>query len=165
MTHARVTEICRTVRDELLADEARELGAGFPRHWPREEWPSAINCGWCGLFAEVVVERCVEAGILDAFECDSADRLAQEIRVRRGVTFGGRHYDAEALEGVDDWPELPCFDRWKTQIVRVRTPEEERRGDEIAASMFRDIRSALAASSGPICDAIRAKWKAEEAKP
>lgn len=97
------------VRDSLLA-EMRAEGpdqylyggdvTGFPLPWD-------INNGWCETYGEMVRERLPEA------ECAWLDELTDDDTVPNHyvVIYRGRYYDAECVDGVTDWRNLPpCLD-------------------------------------------------------
>lgn len=83
--------------------------------------PEEINCGFCVDFAEQLNAKLVDRGVLDGVLLDSGD-LGAGLRYGRGehvwLWLRGRHYDAEAPEGVEDWRDLPFFKRNYTKRVR-----------------------------------------------
>lgn len=86
-----------------------------------EEWrdefdtgPKQINSGSCAIFAMDVAEECPSAmlvktgnekvsGLVSLNEVDDPAHV--------WVTDGEYHYDAEVPTGVNDWKELPVFQR------------------------------------------------------
>jgi hypothetical protein len=82
-------------------------------HYMLEEWgtePMVINSGLCFAFARQLRDHMREYGIWG--EVHNSDILAPADETLPGhafYTFDGRHYDAEAPEGVEDWRQLPIF--------------------------------------------------------
>lgn len=82
-------------------------------HYMLEEWgtePMVINSGLCFAFARQLRDHLREYGIRG--EVHNSDILAPADETLPGhafFTFDGRHYDAEAPEGVEDWRALPIF--------------------------------------------------------
>jgi len=73
-----------------------------------QEWdnrgfsPYSINCGYCDIFAEQVVEELREGEIEEtAFHANNPQHV--------WVYYQGKYYDSEVPFGVDDWRELPIF--------------------------------------------------------
>lgn len=60
-----------------------------------EDHPEVINCGWCYNWAYAAYS--LYGGTL----CSTTQHAF--------VKLNGRYYDAEALEGVEDWRCLPIF--------------------------------------------------------
>lgn len=63
--------------------------------------PSEINNGNCDVFADALYA--VVGGELLEFDLDSS--YPTHVWVRHN----GRHYDAECVDGVEDWRDLPIF--------------------------------------------------------
>lgn len=101
---------------EPLADES----------W--RDFPRAINGGWCGGFAEELVERLTAAKFQDAHALDQSDFITSRSsdHSHAWVLCLGVHYDAEAPEGVEDWADLPFFRRRRGVVKRRRSKEEDR---------------------------------------
>lgn len=90
-----ITRALEEVRDTLLEEPVS----------PRVEEPRDINVHYCRYVAETVVERLdddVDVRVLE----DGARGY-----VHTWLEAGGRHYDAECLEGVTDHRDLPFFRR------------------------------------------------------
>jgi hypothetical protein len=68
--------------------------------------PYDINNGDCDSFANALLVAAEQIGL--SVECfDSYDE--ENFPVHYWVRINGRHYDAEAAEGVLEWHELPIF--------------------------------------------------------
>lgn len=98
-----VERALRAVRDKLLEQPVS----------PRVETPADINTHYCRYVARTVV-----------------DRVGDDVDVRivedggRGyahtwLVHDGRHYDAECVEGVDDYRDLPFFQRHPEAAVHL----------------------------------------------
>jgi hypothetical protein len=83
-----------------------------------DEWgvdtPRKINRGNCALFAVEVAERCpslmlVKTGNEPVSGRISLDDVSEPAHI--WVTDGKKHYDVEVPEGVNDWKNLPVFER------------------------------------------------------
>lgn len=90
--------------------------------------PWTINAGDCEPFAERIVRILQAHGDWDALvvDCEFFDVVfgGPEGKRIRGdyhawVFFRGKHYDAEAPEGVTDWELLPFFQRAKHEHGEV----------------------------------------------
>ncbi|MFB6354832.1 MAG: hypothetical protein ABEJ92_12195 [Halobacteriales archaeon] len=91
----------RKVRDTLLAEPVS----------PRVETPADINRHYCRYVAESVAERLDEEVVV----LEDGGRGY----VHTWLARDGRHYDAECVEGVDDYRELPFFRRHPEAAVGV----------------------------------------------
>ena len=91
-------------------------------HATLEDWvaegytPRAINNGDCLMFATEVVNECSGAfmkrtGDEDVLGTPENPQYDME-PFHVWVCDGNRHYDAEAPNGVDNWWELPFFQRF-----------------------------------------------------
>jgi hypothetical protein len=68
--------------------------------------PYDINNGDCDSFADALYRAAEQMGLY--VECfDSYDEVG--LPVHYWVCIEGKHYDAEAPEGVGEWRELPIF--------------------------------------------------------
>lgn len=113
--------------------------------WEDEEQgaltPQQINEGECDVFANTVVDELVASGDFGAVVVDddwfTIEGETEDPYWRHAwIYFEGKHYDAEAPEGVEDWMQLPFFLRHEadpednggnfTDIVRKSTVAEER---------------------------------------
>lgn len=82
-----------------------------------DEWgqdPCDINLGECAVFADAARDHVPDAKIIDNVEWNA--QLRETDRPTAGVggehawlECGGRFYDSETPEGVDDWRDLPFF--------------------------------------------------------
>lgn len=113
------------------------------------EDPQEINNGGCQDFAEFVVEQLTESGDLHGLAVDmewfdeiaGAERDLGELYDdgfpwHVWVYHRGRHYDAEAPDGVEDWKDLPFWRRWavkRSDLFPPRMPDERLRLDQSAA--------------------------------
>lgn len=68
--------------------------------------PEKINNGSCGLFAELVINSL--GGETEDLYSSFTDSISP---AHEWITFNDRHYDAEAIEGVDSHELLPWFKR------------------------------------------------------
>lgn len=118
-----------------------------------------INGGECGAFAEVLVERLYEEERLNAFDVATDDFMRDAckrphnvdgVHVWTYVPETGRHYDAEAPEGVEDWMALPFFGRWRERhkIERAASPEEEAERLRVSALAWSRCRAEIARRVG-----------------
>lgn len=81
------------IRDRLINDE-------FPKN------AAEINNGYCADFATLVweeLDRHPDISILDDSDHQEYSHTFLE--------FQGMYYDAECIEGIDDWTQLPTFHR------------------------------------------------------
>jgi hypothetical protein len=101
-------------RDKLIEKMNKE---GFHRHVNGKEvqlhkgaTARDINHGWCDMYAQAVENRVPNAcdDITD-FDTEPGHFL---------VLFRGRCYDAECIEGVDDYHELPIMRRDRAEKLR-----------------------------------------------
>lgn len=80
-----------------------------------------VNDGYCRYVAEEAYER---SGLPDDVEIlENGNRSSHHF-----IEYDGQYYDAEAPEGVEDWRDLPFFERtatpeWEPDVV---TPEDEK---------------------------------------
>ncbi len=65
-----------------------------------------INNGYCGMFAAMVIENL--GGPTDKLYESFSETVSPG---HAWITFDGRHYDAECLEGVNNANDLPFFKR------------------------------------------------------
>ena len=95
------------VRDTLLENPVS----------PRVEAPADINLHYCRYVARTVVDRV--GGDLDLTVLEDGGRGY----VHTWIAHEGRHYDAECVEGVADYRDLPFFRRHPEAVVNVE-PED-----------------------------------------
>lgn len=80
---------------------------------PRVEDPADINLHYCQYVAETVVEQ------LDAdVEVEIVEDGGRGF-VRTWIVHDGRHYDAECVEGVSEYLELPFFRRHPEAAIQI----------------------------------------------
>ena len=75
---------------------------------PNFPLPWDINCGYCNEFAGNIEKKCLEAEVACPsyyLEEDEAD----EYQIHDFILFNGKFYDAECIDGVNDWRDLPIF--------------------------------------------------------
>lgn len=96
-------QVLREVRDKLLSNPVS----------PRVEEPADINLHHCRYVAETVADQ-------------TPDNINIEILEDGGRGFAhtwlwcdGRHYDAECIDGVDDYRDLPFFQRHPEAAIHV----------------------------------------------
>ncbi len=80
---------------------------------PRVELPADINRHYCRFVAETVAERVDDELDIEVLE-DGGRGF-----VHVWVAHDGRHYDAERVEGVTDYRDLPFFQRHPEAAVHV----------------------------------------------
>lgn len=93
----------RDVRDKLLENPVS----------PRVEEPEDINIHYCRYVANSVAERVGDRYDVQILE-DGGRGFAHT-----WIAIDGRHYDAECIEGVDDYRGLPFFRRHPEAAVHV----------------------------------------------
>lgn len=91
------------VRDTLLSKPVS----------PRVDDPEDINKHYCRYVAETVAERVDDQYDVRILE-DGGRGFAHT-----WIAVDGRHYDAECIEGVEDYTELPFFRRHPEAAIRV----------------------------------------------
>lgn len=92
-------DVLREERDKLLRI-LREEGFYYERIKRFDATTWDVNCGYCEDFAEAVVKRIPSAEIKWLDEED--ENISHCV-----VVYQGKYYDAECLEGVEDWHNLP----------------------------------------------------------
>lgn len=113
------SQILREVREELLSNPVS----------PRVANPEDINIHYCRYVAETVAERSGDEYDIQILE-DGGKGFAHV-----WIAWDGRHYDAECIEGVTDYTELPFFQRHPEAVIHAEpgTADQEiirRRGIE-----------------------------------
>lgn len=93
----------RDVRDKLLSKPVS----------PRVEQPADINNHYCRYVAETVVDR-----VGDQYDLQILEDGGRGF-VHTWIAYAGRHYDAECTDGVDDYQDLPFFQRHPEAVIRV----------------------------------------------
>ena len=84
------------VRNQLISDK-------FPKT------PYDINCGFCADFATLVWEKMNrDQSILIH---NDEEMMPEQEYSHTFLEYENLFYDAECLEGVDDWTDLPTFHR------------------------------------------------------
>jgi hypothetical protein len=81
-------------------------------------FPEDINNGYCDAFAALVAEELTACDMFCAdydCDCDSDDRTRAHVWIR----YEGKHYDAECLEGVESFLDLPIFRDRKIVILKL----------------------------------------------
>jgi hypothetical protein len=122
-----------------------------------------INTGGCGPFDERLRAVLVEEGIFDAIPVAS-EEVCQPYRFgkERGphdfkegmhvwTWWRGKHHDAECLDGVSDWVDLPFFRRyvsWGKEPVRRYSAAEERMQYELSARLSMSVMRAILCREG-----------------
>jgi hypothetical protein len=100
----RFERALREVRDTLLENPVS----------PRVETPADINdTHYCRYVAETVAERVGDEYDVEILE-DGARGYAHV-----WLSVDGRHYDAECVEGVDDYRDLPFFQRHPEAVMHT----------------------------------------------
>lgn len=98
-----VQRALREVRERLLSNPVS----------PRVDDPADINRHYCRYVAETVAERVEDGCDLEVLE-DGGRGF-----VHTWIAHDGRHYDAECVEGVTDYRDLPFFRRHPEAAVHV----------------------------------------------
>lgn len=99
----RLERALRDVRETLLEEPVS----------PRVDDAEDINLHYCRYVAETVADRVGEESGVRVIE-DGGRGFAHT-----WVECDGRHYDAECVEGVDDYRDLPFFQRHPEAAVHV----------------------------------------------
>lgn len=100
-----ITEACIKVRDEILAEmKRRGFYFGLERVIRHDPLPWDINCGYCEEFGERVCELVKGA---EAFWKEFPHPSGGYEICHYIVKYRGRFYDAECVEGVKRWRDLP----------------------------------------------------------
>lgn len=110
-------DIDTAVKDNSISSAITELLETEFTQPPRE-----INNGPCGDFAEAVCDDVSTAWMVDVLDVipanswreahDKAGSVVEVFGAHTWVTgYYGRHYDAESPEGVDNFWELPIYQR------------------------------------------------------
>lgn len=99
----KVKRTLRDVRDKLLSNPVS----------PRVEAPADINLHYCRYVAETVEEELSEDMDIEILE-DGGQGYAHT-----WVRSHGRNYDAECIDGVEDYRNLPFFQRHPEAANRV----------------------------------------------
>lgn len=76
--------------------------------------PAAVNNGLCEEFQQAVIESAGLDGWFAECVTENYPDFADELPGHCWVRFRGRHYDAEAPQGVNNFLELPIFKRAMT---------------------------------------------------
>jgi len=70
--------------------------------------PSEINNGYCSVFASLVVESLVGVSVLCAdYDFGAPPRVGGHT----WIEYEGKHHDAECIDGVESFLDLPIFRR------------------------------------------------------
>jgi hypothetical protein len=82
------------------------------RNWEWNHSPREINQGMCGEFAHRV-QQSFDKACMTGCEIDGHDVLHDKWGNHQWVydPVTDKHYDAECPEGVDDWKQLPFYNR------------------------------------------------------
>ena len=91
-------------------DVAKVVRAEYSRSGYED--PEELNDGWCGFFADKIIAA---LGGGELAEVKHANGLTSH----EFVLYGGRYYDAEDPDGVDDWHDLKYFRRKGVRTPRV----------------------------------------------
>mgnify|MGYP006289626547 CR=1 FL=1 len=98
-----IEQALREIRETLLTKPVS----------PRVETPADINNHYCRYVAETVQDRLGDQYDLQILE-DGGRGF-----VHTWIMYDGRHYDAERPEGVDDYHDLPFFERHPEAAMHV----------------------------------------------
>lgn len=88
--------------------------------------PVHINSGDCHDFAEALLERMRKHDAYAAALVTAHDLCYVEYGAHSWVYYDGKHYDAEAPNGVSDWLKLPFFLRRCARPRRKMSRAKER---------------------------------------
>lgn len=136
----------------MIADLIRKNVATWGRDGDPVK-PEAINSGDCADFAEALLGELLEAGVTRLVVVDSNDLVHDGDSAdywHVWIYCDGRHYDAEAPDGVEDWEQLPFFVRWRDDAAssalmttwKIRG-YERRRPVEHDAKAFRGLAASM----------------------
>jgi hypothetical protein len=98
-----VTQHLREVRDTLLEEPVS----------PRVETPADIGEHYCRYVAQTVADRVSDETDVRVVQDGGAGHA------HVWLVSDGRHYDAECVEGVDDYHDLPFFQRHPEAAIHV----------------------------------------------
>lgn len=84
---------------------------------PEINEPYDINNGFCLLFAENVEERLKEVVNV------KISHLTLMNHNHYWITYNKKHYDAEAVNGVDNWEDLPFWSRLNIDLSSKKFKE------------------------------------------
>lgn len=93
---------------EAFKQAMRDLVAEYGMH------PSQINYGFCADFACAISEKFEQAEVYSDKDCDPDREYTHSF-----LELGGMYYDAECIEGVKNWWDLPIFKRQEEEMKDV----------------------------------------------
>ena len=81
--------------------------------------PYDINNGECSEFTHSVIEQMGGDSneLYELYTSNFDPDWITELPLHVWILYKGRHYDAEAPEGVDNWRELPIFTKFKDVVI------------------------------------------------
>lgn len=126
---ARFREILIEVRDETLRYLEKQGWLGKDKQPPLFPTTWDINCGDCETFA---VDVCMRVSGAQAVWLDelNAVPLEEEWIAHCVVFYKDRYYDAECIDGVDKWEDIPLVKNHRRQATREQVMNE-RGGDRL----------------------------------
>lgn len=98
--------ICKTRFQEVLKDTVEEHVRCIQSNTSVEVSVHHINNGYCTDFAHSVWEKFNRS---DEIRTVSDEEMCGEEYSHTFIEFQGMYYDAECIEGVEDWTQLPIF--------------------------------------------------------
>lgn len=119
MTKAQFRKICKAATEATLAEmrEARQCGA---KHIPENPTTWDINNGFCDEWTTHVEKMVPEAAGMQTPDEDFDNGMPGHVWVK----WKDKYYDAECLDGVKSWRELPCFSsnkgKSREQVIEER---------------------------------------------
>lgn len=103
-------ELLLAIRDQILVEMEEEVwrsgwfyASPRPTNWPL---PWDINNGWCEEFAVRAAQKIGGDDYETTYEL-WIDDLEDDAPAHCVLVHNGRYYDAECLDGVNDWHDLP----------------------------------------------------------
>lgn len=73
--------------------------------------PEQINHGLCDQFMQAVIEAYPIPEEITTEDLEVPEEVYDHLPGHYWILCGGKHYDSECLDGVEDWKELPIFKR------------------------------------------------------
>lgn len=134
------TRVCFSLYVMLLAEVLISEGSGdavsvIPLKSPRD-----INDGFCGDFSDQLMDDATAAGVLDVVPCEGFELSGDVVDGEHLWSYWrGRHYDAEAPEGVEDWRDLPFWlrrERLMGRRIRLRGSRASEKRHLEASALF-----------------------------
>lgn len=103
-----VRDLAERAMSEPVCEQLPDVIRGVVNRWGRD--PCDINMGECAIFADAVRDQVPDVTVVDNVEWVAQG--AFDVKAEHAfLECGGRFYDSETPDGVDDWRDLPFFQR------------------------------------------------------